>query len=507
MNANPPKELQDLMETVDEMFRYVKAQARLARESFEQGGEPRGDADETERCLFARLLQLGLRLMEMYLGDLDQGNLGYRVEFGGVEYERKHTGRDATLLTVFGIVHYLQSVYYADGEDSMRPLAAMANLPERRSSYFAQELMMRLGTEESYAESKAFYRDIFGHSLSPRTIEQVVEDAAESCGDCYSSSPIPPPSEEGEIAVVSFDGKGILVVPAERTTGKTREALLGCAYTAERERRDPKRLAYSLVPLEPDPQQDGGQSALNKLAVPRVFPQLVPEEEAEQGRREARARNISYWGSVLDSKETVFGQVQETANARFAASGISEVVCLIDGAPGLWRLAKEHFPDAVHILDIMHVLKYLWQATSALSPDPDGARVLANLFLNGILLGNVGRVIGGMRIRLTKNRIKGQRRKDVEAAITYFENHREYMHYDRYLAAGYPVASGVIESACGHLVKDRMDKAGAQWSLNGAEAVLKLRCIRANGHWSEFQQKRQENERKRLYARFLDVAA
>ena len=105
---------------------------------------------------------------------------------------------------------------------------------------------------------------------------------------------------------------------------------------------------------------------------------------------------------------------------------------------------------------------------------------MASVCRSVVLQGRVRNVMTGLRIRLTKNRIRGRRRKDVEKAISYLENHREYMYYDEYLAAGYPIVTGVIESACGHQVKDRMGKAGAGWRLIGAESVLKLRCIKAS---------------------------
>jgi hypothetical protein len=60
------------------------------------------------------------------------------------------------------------------------------------------------------------------------------------------------------------------------------------------------------------------------------------------------------------------------------------------------------------------------------------------------------------------------------------------LHYDRALAAGLPIATGVIEGACRHLVKDRMDRTGARWSLRGAEAVLRLRSLRSSGDFEAY---------------------
>jgi hypothetical protein len=287
--------------------------------------------------------------------------------------------------------------------------------------------------------------------------------------------------------VVSFDAKGIPVVARERTTGKTREALVGCVYTSSPEVREAEALATALT----RPAETKAESTA--LAV--------------ENRNGHQKPTILYHGSVNRPKEEVFKEVQEEANCRFVSVAVTAVVRVMDGAPGLWRLAKKYFPDAVCILDLMHVLTYLWAAARALESEEKEARRLVHDYLPQILKGRVSRVIVGPRIRLTKNRIRGERRSVVERAITYFDNHRDYMRYDQYLKAGYPIASGVIESACGHLVKQRMSKAGARWSLKGAEAVLKLRCVRANGHWREFHEIRMRHERNRLYSEILRQAA
>ena len=57
------------------------------------------------------------------------------------------------------------------------------------------------------------------------------------------------------------------------------------------------------------------------------------------------------------------------------------------------------------------------------------------------------------------------------------------MHYDEYLAKGYPIASGVIEGACRHVVKDRMERTGMGWTVPGAQAMLSLRCLWVGDDW------------------------
>jgi len=484
MNKDQPQELVDLQEKLSEIFWYVKSQAKMARHTLRLVSESSsGDLDDTERRVHKQLQELGQQLLGQYLKDLLYGDMGYRLTLEGQEYKRCHRQRPHSILSIFGLIPYKQSVYYSSSGTSVRPLAMMANLPERESTYFAQEAMARLGVEDTFRESQDFYADFFGHSLSPRTIEGVIGDMEVSYPDHENEKALPEPVTEEKIGVVSFDGKALPVVKSEQTTGKTREALAGCVYTVAAKERTAEEIAHSLVLSK--------KSSGNK------------EEKAKPNG----AQNIEYYASVTKPKKEVFHSVRERARQRFASCSITTTVCLLDGATCLWRLAKEYFPNAVYVLDIIHVLDYLWKAAKALKEDQDDARDLVHTYLIAILKGRIDGVITGLRIRLAKNKISGKRREEVEAAIQYFENHRDFMQYDTYLKKGYPIATGVIESACGHLIKDRMCKAGAKWRMEGAESVLKLRCIKASGNWRNFHKIRKQSEKKRLYPQALDVAA
>jgi hypothetical protein len=119
--------------------------------------------------------------------------------------------------------------------------------------------------------------------------------------------------------------------------------------------------------------------------------------------------------------------------------------------------------------------------------------------LRMLLDGKVGRVIGGLRQTLTKRKLTGSHRTTVREVIGYFDGNRSRMRYDEYLAAGYPIGSGVIEGACRHLVKDRLERAGLRWHPDGAQAMLDLRATYLNGEWEAFWRYHVEQEDDRLY--------
>ncbi len=95
--------------------------------------------------------------------------------------------------------------------------------------------------------------------------------------------------------------------------------------------------------------------------------------------------------------------------------------------------------------------------------------------------------------------IKGNKRKALEKAIRYFERHKKWMEYDKYLSAGMPVATGMAESACGSVVKKRMESEGKRWSLDGAESILLLRSLQKSKDFITYWRFHASNERKRLY--------
>jgi hypothetical protein len=91
-----------------------------------------------------------------------------------------------------------------------------------------------------------------------------------------------------------------------------------------------------------------------------------------------------------------------------------------------------------------------------------------------------------MRQSATKRRLRGRKRKAVEADARYFYQNRRHMRYREFLRQGWPIAAGVVEGGCKHLIKDRMERSGMQWTLQMAEAMLKLRATYLSGDFEEY---------------------
>ncbi len=242
-----------------------------------------------------------------------------------------------------------------------------------------------------------------------------------------------------------------------------------------------------------------------------VYPEKAKkrrEAEKEQGIKlpPIRAKNPRRIASPERSKEEVMKEIIADVKNR-TPNNRRPLVAVMDGALCLWTLLSSLLRGMnwVGILDIIHVAEYLWKVGNALyGENTKEGKKWVNDHLVAILQGRVGRVNSGLKQVLSKRKsLKSGQRKALQEAISYFENHREWMRYDEYLAAGYPIGSGVVESTCGDTVKSRMEGTGRRWSIKGAESTLLIRSVYTSNDWDAYWEAHREQEQKRLYGRIL----
>jgi hypothetical protein len=164
-------------------------------------------------------------------------------------------------------------------------------------------------------------------------------------------------------------------------------------------------------------------------------------------------------------------------------------------------LAAKHDVEVTIIVDIYHVAEYVWRPAHVFHPEDENARkAWVRERLTAILHGKCSQVAAGVRRSATLQGIPKTARKPVDACARYMLNRKQYLKYDTYLAAGFPVGSGVNEGAGRHLVKDRLDISGACWGLETAEAVLQLRALRCSGDFDDYWQFHLKQEHARNHA-------
>jgi hypothetical protein len=468
--------------------------------------------DTLERGVWARVIALGYAAVELFLQAQGNGDLGEHVTTkDGVVLDRSAKPVERPLRTIFG-EHSFQSFVYSRGRHrkvELRPIDARLHLPEHKASYLLQEFTQLFCVEKAFGVGARQFETVFDQKLSVDVLEHINRDMGEQADRYLDALPTPPMKDEKAILVTTADGKGVPLVkedaqkvPAfdkKERPGNRRMATLGCVYTVDPYVRTPEQIVAALFRDDtvPQPTQDRPEACFKHY-------RAYFAEEGQNGN------------DHVPSAYPAWNWIAKEVQARHQPG--QPIVRLMDGQPSLRDASEicmseliaelreaEHLREAqkpfllVDILDILHVSGYVWKAAKAFYSHQEQQEAFVEERLLRILRGDVARVIAGMRRMATLRALKGEALKAVTTACNYFETNRDRMRYDEYLHAGYPIASGVIEGACRHLIKDRMEQGGMRWTLAGAKAMLNVRSILASTEMERFNQWRQTEEADRLH--------
>jgi hypothetical protein len=461
-------------------------------ELVEQAARTKTSLREFERNVLDRLLAMGHAATEQFLAMQGDGDQGQTVtdEQRRTLY-RSHEPARRPLRTIFGEHQFEAYVYrrrqHPNTPIALRPVDARLGIEPDRFSPLLQEFTMLLGIEQAFDQAAEAFEAIFRQRLSVDTLERVSRRMGERAGEFLDNLEPPSPEEEGELLVLTADGKGVPMVRADavrlrsfeeqpQRPGNRRMATLASVYSVDRHVRTPQQIVAALFREEPEPaaEPERRPEPQHKRVIAR-FPQVIAdigEEEPVSGTLLALS-----WAS------------REVEHRR---RDDQPLIRLMDGQHSLWDTADaccdvpaEHVVD---ILDIVHVSSYVWRAAKVFHSHREHQEAFARERLLRILQGDAQGVITGLRRMATRRSLRGHPRQEIDTVCGYFETHIQRMKYDQYLAAGYPIATGVIEGACRHLVKDRMERSGMRWTLDGAQAMLNLRALRQSSYWDQFQQ-------------------
>lgn len=426
---------------------------------------------------------------------LDKQGEGEAIQLG----HRRLRGRNYE--SIFGTIRLERLGYNARGQQSVHPLDEVLNLPQRKYSYVLQERGVRWCGHGPFDESLDSLESTTAGHIPKRQLEETVVDAALDFTEFYESrsKTAPPPEESGSILVAGIDCKGIPKRKTAEEKAEPRKIRLG-----KGEKRTKKKMATVASVHTTEPYSRTAEQVVANLMDPDAPRPLNPRPRPE-GRR--------LWASVKQSKDEVIKEVAGEMQRRDPV-GVKTAVCVMDGERALKTRAVKYlqsvFPGLLLILDIIHVVEYLWKAAYELyEPQSEEARLWVRERLLRILHGEVSHVVRGMRQSATKQELLPEKREAIDTACAYFLNNKDRMRYDDYLAHGLPIASGAAEGACGHLVKDRMEITGAIWDVeeDRAEAVLRIRALDKSGDWDEYWSFHMAQERKRLYAKQWNVVS
>lgn len=459
--------------------------------------------DDLERGALPRVLAIGHAAVDMFLEAQGDGDLGQSVATPeGTILERSEVPMTRPLRTIFG-EHCFQAYVYSQGSKQkieLRPIDARLNLPEGKASYLLQEFSQLFCVEKAFGVGARQFETVFRQRLSVDVLEEINRAMGAQADQFLDGLSAPAAVEEGALLVATADGKGVplvkedaLQVPVfeeKERPGNRRMATLGCVYTVDRHVRTPEQIVAALFRDETVVQPCSRPEAQGKHYRGYFAEPAQEGEEAVPGAYRTWA-----WIAAEVAARHQPGQA---------------IIRLMDGQPSLWEAADACLEEIVEelrqagevlvdILDIIHVSSYVWKAAKVFHAHKEHQEAFAQERLLRILRGEVLGVIMGMRRMASQRHLKGQALQVITTACNYFEKNAQRMRYDEYLRRGYPIASGVIEGACRHVIKDRMEQGGMRWTLAGAEAMLHVRSVCASSVWDAFNSWRQAQQAQRVH--------
>ena len=413
----------------------------------------------------------------------------------GATRPRLETGHGRLLATLFGTVRVTRCAWRRPGAANFCPADATLSLPAGRHSHSLARLAAVEAARGSFEAAHDAIARRCGPVIGKRQLEQAATGAASDIPGFYAAR-VPEPCTASTLLVLSADSKGIVMRPGALRAATARAAArLG-------KMRDPADGRG-----ETEPQADGharhrlrrrpGQAPPARRDRPARRPRLPPAPARAGGPGQV-ANRVSPERPCRDDRRRLRRgrSPRPTAPADLGRPG--------DGAEHQLELIRAEAARrgaAIHIvIDIVHVLEYLWKAAWSLHAAGDpaaedwvAARALA------VLAGNSARAAAEITAEADAASLAGSQRTGADMCVRYLSGKQEFLRYDRALEAGWPIATGVIEGACRHLIADRLDIGGARWGLDGAEAVLTLRAVISTGDFEEYWRFHLAREHQRLY--------
>lgn len=447
----------------------------------------RAGLDELERESERRGREVARLALQAHLDGMGDGDVGEAITLEGesgpvrLSYKRLHA---RSLVSLVGEVSINRLGYAAPGHRGVHPLDAALRLPARSYSYELQRRLVRLAVCGPFEEAVDILGEWTGQRIPKRSAEQILIDVAVDFDVFYQRrSDAATALQAGEILVGAIDCKGIPMVKLD-----------GAAKIVRRRKGDKankKKMATVAAVFSQAPRVRTPEQVLDSL--------FNTAEPRPPGQRHSKPTDKRVWASLTSGKDNFITDVKAEMDRRDPDRRHIWVM-VTDGERALQRRVTANFAGVTLILDFLHVMEKLWRSGHALHPEgsPE-ATAFVRERAGRILRGEVSQVVKGLRQIVTKRRLTGNKAKTLRSVADYLYANRTRMAYDIYLANGWPIASGSVESTCKSLVRDRFERSGMRWCEEGAESMLKMRAVYLSGDLDEYFATHIQLDQERLY--------
>lgn len=463
-----------------EKWLYSQEVGRMGLRGIELGEELRG----------RELLRL---LLQAHIEGRGDGDVGPSIEVfesgksgKAVFYSHKRI-QTRKVVTLFGKICVNRVGYGRRGNASIHPLDEQLQLPGGLYSYELQRRIVKKAIQGPFDEALQSIYEATAVRMPKRVAENIVIDASVDFDRFYESRQGEQTLRSDPILVGSVDCKGIPMIKSELAPKKIRR---GKGEKAQKKKMATVAAVFTQRPRIRTPEE--------------VVESLFNTQVATKKRwdKTYKPQNKRVWASLEAGKDSFISNVNEEMKRRDPDGGKIHVV-VTDGERALQIRVLRTIKDATLVLDLLHVLEKLWTVGHALHGEgSDKAEDFVRDRALRILRGQVSQVVKGLRQSVTKRKLTGNKRKQLQSAASYFYKNKTRMRYNDYLAKGLPIASGSVEGACKNLIKDRMERSGMRWGREMAEAMVKMRAAYLSGDFDQYWDYHVAQDQKRLYQKW-----
>ncbi|MBW2464799.1 MAG: ISKra4 family transposase [Deltaproteobacteria bacterium] len=464
----------------DELKQFLDAGGTLCHDELEAGVAQRGR-------------EVARRALQDFLDHRAAGERRRPVVIGRDGVARHRVEKSSRALdTIVGPVRVGRLAYRTPGAPNAHPVDADLNLPRSKASLGVRQMAADRASRGSFEASTRDLCAATGLSIGKRQVEELVGHFSQDIESFYDGLEHDrAPSDD--VLVLSIDGKGVVVRPQdlrEATRKRAQNTTPKLEKRASRgEPKGRKRTVMLSVTYDVSPR-------------PRRVEDVLDGGKARLRSKRPKPRGKRYRIDLEDNTEQAVAKLFDDAERRDPKRKRPWVL-LVDGDMRIHRpirreLARRKLRNVFVLIDIVHVIEYLWAAAWSFFREGDRkAEQWVRTQLLALLEGNAKLIPRRLRAKATKAKLTGAKRKKVDDAANYIQKRYSELRFDEALARGFPIATGVIEGACRHIIADRMAITGARWSIAGAEAVLRIRTLRCSGHFEEYSRFHADRERER----------
>lgn len=458
--------------------------------------ETRAAMHDIEKGLLSQLLSIGLLLLQYIIAGKLRQCKAYEFDVDSDAGSQSKGKKVRRYLSLFGPLTIERPSHWVDGLGVVYKLDEYLQLPRGTYwSYNIQELVGESASENDFRESVHLFNKLLNLDLRWESSVRNTMHLGKYVEAYYEVSPAKA-EPEAVCFSASFDGKGVPKV-------KTPEARAGNpkARRGKGEKPGTKQMATVSVTAAFKPKRRSVETIADALMGQENKPEKA-KKKLKQEPENGWHQNIHRRAFLGDQDKAVDYGIRDIKN-RIGHAG-SRFVVPIDAGTGLEgkvlaAVKKHELENAFDgiILDIIHVLEYVWLAATAVFGEQSKLREpWVRDMLTDLLNSKTQKVIDDLVAIRDKTKLSTSNRTKVNTAITYFTNHKHKMGYLDFIKKGYPISSAMAESTCGHLVKERMEQSGMRWSSSGAQMVMDLRAVKLNGDMEGLMQFVIGSERK-----------